>query len=212
MNRLVYDLGKRHNAPVRKTGTWTAKTWLASTVVAVERNACRLAVAGERLLARQVSSDVALAIRIPGAGFAALVRFSLPEIKPNVESSESLANPWIHAESAIPLLIDTLRSLSLQFSKLSAYAVGGANESVNVAEPYTRSLGHRNQLALRRILWREGILLRGQDLGGSCSKSLWLETATGRAIVRTDSGQVNEPRGSSGLEQSKISVDRYPSG
>jgi chemotaxis protein CheD len=192
MNCLVYNLHKRRNALTRRRGNWTANTWVASTIVPVERDTCRIAVAGERLLARHVSSDIALAICMPGRGFAALVRFSLPDRK-QAADGESFVNLWANAETAIPTLVDSLRTLSLEFGELSACAVGGASERANGAsesankdEHYIPSLGRRNEIALRRILWRQGILLRGQDLGGNCAKSLWLETATGRAIVRTD--------------------------
>jgi chemotaxis protein CheD len=41
-------------------------------------------------------------------------------------------------------------------------------------------VGKRNYLAMRRILWKSGLLLHGEVVGGSNSRTMRLEIATGR--------------------------------
>jgi chemotaxis receptor (MCP) glutamine deamidase CheD len=43
----------------------------------------------------------------------------------------------------------------------------------------------QNRLTAQRMLWREGVLPRGEDLGGSQARSIWLDASSGRLIVRT---------------------------
>jgi chemotaxis receptor (MCP) glutamine deamidase CheD len=170
MTNMGKSLSVRNSAPA---------LWATSRELVVGRDACRLAIAGERLVTRRVLSDIALAIHIPSAGFAALLRFSTAAYIDTGTTSpgSSSNNPWASADTAIALLLASIASLRLQSKEIFAYAVGAAGESPDAQE---------NQLALHRLLWKEGLPLRGEDLGGNRSRSLWFEAATGRAMVRVD--------------------------
>ena len=39
-------------------------------------------------------------------------------------------------------------------------------------------------MVLRKLLWKNGILLAAEDVGGSFSRTMWLETATGRTRLK----------------------------
>ncbi len=129
---------------------------------------------GCRLIARELRSSVAVAVHEPKIGLAALLHFSLPSSRGEARES----NPWLCADTAIPLLFAYLREIGAEHRGLAVYAAGGALDSAD---------GKRNVLALRRLLWREGVLLKGDDTGGSLSRSVWLEAASGRIIVRSRS-------------------------
>jgi chemotaxis protein CheD len=45
-------------------------------------------------------------------------------------------------------------------------------------------IGRRNYLALRKILWKAGVLIHGEQVGGTNSRTLRLEIATGTAWLR----------------------------
>ncbi len=148
------------------------------TEISVPPDDCRLSTdAGFRLITRRIQSDVAIAVHVPKLGLAALARFSLP----NSAISPAQMNPWMCADTAIPLLFGCLRSKGLTNEDLSVYAIGGAAG----AEDDFVSSGKSNVLAMQRLLWREGVLLKGEDTGGSASRSAWFDVTTGRIIVRT---------------------------
>lgn len=46
------------------------------------------------------------------------------------------------------------------------------------------NIGKRNHLALRKILWKAGVIVHAEDVGGSTSRTVRLEVATGRFFVR----------------------------
>ena len=46
------------------------------------------------------------------------------------------------------------------------------------------NIGKRNQLAMRKILWKAGVMLHGEEIGGTVSRTVKLEVATGRFWVR----------------------------
>ena len=46
------------------------------------------------------------------------------------------------------------------------------------------NIGRCNHLALRKILRRAGVMIHAEDIGGTTSRTLRLEIATGRLLVR----------------------------
>src|SRR5581483_7961869 len=128
----------------------------------VAADECRFTTDADcRLISRDLRSSVAVAVHAPKIGLAALLRFSRPDSE---EASET--NPWACADTAIPLFFAAVREMGVEYRDLSVYAAGGAFDTAE---------GKSNVLALRRLLWREGILLKGSDTGGNVSRSLWLE-------------------------------------
>ncbi len=50
-------------------------------------------------------------------------------------------------------------------------------------------IGKRNYLALRKILWKAGILLAGEAVGGSNARTVRLEIGSGRLWLQEGGGQ-----------------------
>jgi chemotaxis receptor (MCP) glutamine deamidase CheD len=112
-----------------------------------------------RLIARHLQSCIALIVHAPKIELAAMLRFSLP----------------VSAEIALTSFFERLRVSGAKSQDLDAYAVGGA------------TAGKGSLLTMRRVLWREGVLLKGEETGGSAARSVWFQPATGRLIVRSES-------------------------
>jgi len=165
--------------------------------ISVAANECRLARQGERLVARGVLSDVVVTIQVPAAGFAAMLRFSTPEER-NV-SRPRLEALWEFADEALDLLFQSIRSMNIPAEAVSVSAIGGAD-----LEAITFGRGKQLALAVQRSFWRHGVLLNGKDLGGSHSRLIWLETSSGRLIVRSKSPLLS-PVGEMQAFQSKAS-------
>ena len=53
----------------------------------------------------------------------------------------------------------------------------------------TFNIGKRNYVMLRKLFWRNGILIDGEDVGGSISRTLRLQMSTGRVTVKTRNGE-----------------------
>ncbi len=139
---------------------------------------CKFAAPGFRLITRDLTSCVALAVHIPVLEIAALLRFSLPD--PEICSSESSRSRWLYASSAIPLLFSRIEAHGVSREDVSVWAIGGAHAFSD--EP---GVGAQNVCALRRTLEQERITLQGEDLGGMLVRSLWFDPEGGRLIVRT---------------------------
>jgi chemotaxis protein CheD len=81
------------------------------------------------------------------------------------------------ADTGIPLLLEQVFGRGAVKRRLVVRAAGGAQmmDQQNVFE-----IGKRNYLALRKILWKSGILLHAEAVGGVRSRTVRLDTATGK--------------------------------
>ncbi|MGH9638853.1 MAG: hypothetical protein ACRD3Y_02230 [Bryobacteraceae bacterium] len=143
---------------------------------------CRLPAADQSapLVARDIRSSVALAVSVPGIGLAGLLRFAYPDSAADPALAEE--NPCLFADTGIAELLSRVRAYGALDRDLRLYGCGAAAlaERTQGAE-----WAKANELALKKILWREHLYLAGEDLGGDCARSLWLD-ASGRIIVRSE--------------------------
>ena len=47
------------------------------------------------------------------------------------------------------------------------------------------NIGKRNYLAVRKILWKAGVLVSAEDIGGNLSRTVRLEVSSGKFWLRT---------------------------
>jgi chemotaxis receptor (MCP) glutamine deamidase CheD len=138
------------------------------TEIVVGPDECRLAQSGEVLLARRVASDWAVAIHHPAAGTGVLMRFAR------------------QPDHAIRQALLVIRSLAGAVNDARhgwrAYVIGGAIASGDNA---AARLAQSSRLAIEASLWREGVLLKGDDTGGQRARSVYFDPTTGRLIVRS---------------------------
>jgi chemotaxis receptor (MCP) glutamine deamidase CheD len=166
-------------------------------VISVEANECRLARQGERLVAREVLADVVVAIQVPAANFAAMLRFSLPQ--ESSVSRQRLQALWDFADQALGLLFESIRSMDIPSEAVTVSAIGGAD-----LPGVTFGRGKQLALAIQRSFWKHGVVLNGNDLGGSQHRMVWLESSSGRLIVRSKSTALN-PAAEMQVQQTKAS-------
>jgi chemotaxis protein CheD len=44
-------------------------------------------------------------------------------------------------------------------------------------------IGARNHTALKKLLWKNNILLEAEDVGGTISRTVYLDLATGQTVI-----------------------------
>ena len=141
---------------------------------------CRVSNAAEAVLATYaLGSCIALAIHDPVAAVGGLLHFMLPESSLN--PAKAGENPFLFADTGIPLLFHAAYRLGADKRRLVVCAAGAAQL---MDEDGVFHIGRRNHLALRKILRKAGVMIDAEDIGGTTSRTLRLEIATGRLFVR----------------------------
>jgi chemotaxis protein CheD len=137
---------------------------------------CRTANRPEEVLATYaLGSCIGLALYDRQAMVGGLLHYMLPDSA--IDPARARHNPFMFADTGVPLLIERVCGQGANKRRLVARAAGGAN----VMDPNNVfDIGKRNYLALRKVLWKAGILLTAEACGGSHSRSVRLELDSGR--------------------------------
>jgi len=135
---------------------------------------------GDTLVTYALGSCMAVAIWDPVARVAGLLHYMLPDS--SIDAVKSRERPFMFADTGIPLLFRTAYDCGAEKRRLLVRVAGGAQV---VDDHGVFDIGRRNYLALRRILWRAGVLIHAEDVGGTVSRSVRLDVRTGAMWLRT---------------------------
>lgn len=141
-----------------------------------------MAVSGTRdatIATHAVGSCIAVCIFDPIATVAGMLHFLLPESAINPERAER--HPAVFADTGIPLLFQTAYGYGLVKQRVIVKLVGGAEMPQTSGAWF--NTGQRNLLAARNLLWRNGLLVAAQDVGGTDARTVHMSVADGRLQV-----------------------------
>jgi chemotaxis protein CheD len=126
-----------------------------------------------------IGSCIAVCVFDPVAQVAGMLHFLLPEA--SINSARALQQPATFADTGIPLLFQTAYGYGLIKSRAIVKLVGGAGLAQNSGAASTT--GRRNTLAARQILWRNGVFVSAEDVGGTDARTVHLAVADGRLRI-----------------------------
>lgn len=137
---------------------------------------------GARIVTFALGSCLGLTLYDPVARVGALLHVMLPDSSINQE--QALVRPAMFVDTGVPLLFHEAYRLGAVKQRIVVKVAGGA--SVNSGADMFE-IGKRNFVALRKVLWKNGVMIKAQDVGGICSRTLTLDVATGGVTLRIDS-------------------------
>lgn len=139
-----------------------------------------LAVAARRdvtITTHAVGSCIAVCVFDPVAQVSGMLHFLLPEARINLERART--HPAVFADTGIPLLFQNAYTHGLAKQRAIVKLIGGAD----MAASGTFGTGRRNLLAARNLLWRNGVFIAAEDVGGTEARTVHLSVETGRLLV-----------------------------
>jgi chemotaxis protein CheD len=131
------------------------------------------------LVTYALGSCIALMIYDPVARVGGLLHFMLPES--SLDRVIAQQKPFMFADTGIPLLFHSAYQLGAEKRRLQVAAAGGAQV---LDSEGTFNIGKRNHLAMRKILWKAGVMVHAEDVGGTASRTVRLEVASGKVLLR----------------------------
>jgi chemotaxis protein CheD len=134
---------------------------------------------GDVIVTHALGSCIAVCVFDPRAGVAGMLHFLLPESTINPDRARY--QPGVFADTGIPLLLDAASQYGLSKKRAIVTLVGGAEMTQQTGSSF--ATGRRNALAAKNVLWRAGVFVSGQEIGGSGARTLYLSVADGRMEV-----------------------------
>ena len=139
------------------------------------------------LITYALGSCIAVALYDPVAKVGGLLHYMLPDS--GLDRSKAAQNPFMFADTGIAQLLETAQARGAAPGRMVVRLAGGAQV---LDSQGTFQIGKRNYLAARKILWKAGILVASEAVGGEVSRTTRLEIASGRMWVREAAGADSE--------------------
>jgi chemotaxis protein CheD len=126
------------------------------------------------IVTHALGSCVAVCLWDPETKVSGMLHFLLPESTLNVE--RAARQPGTFADTGIPLLFQAAYKAGAAKERLCVNLLGGAAVA---AGPAGVDVGRRNALMAKKLLWQNGVLVKGEALGGTDTRTVILSAATG---------------------------------
>jgi len=140
--------------------------------------------ADDVIITYSLGSCIGLSIYDPIAKLGGMIHYMLPLAK--ISPEKAVAKPAMFADTGIPALLNRLFAMGASKSCLIIKAAGG---SQLMDQNKIFNIGERNFLVLRKILWKNNLLIKNSDVGGMLSRTVRFEIDTGRVTVKTSLGE-----------------------
>jgi chemotaxis protein CheD len=132
------------------------------------------------LVTYSLGSCLGLALHDPVAGVGGMIHCMLPLSSSDPERAR--VNPERFVDSGVSRLLQGLFDRGAKRRNLVA-KVAGMAAMMDLQQIF--NIGERNYTVLRKILWKNDILISGKEVGGTATRTLFLEISTGRTRIRS---------------------------
>jgi len=132
------------------------------------------------IITHALGSCLGITIHDPVAGVGGMLHVMLP--LSTIDPAKAAENPYMFVDTGVPRLFLECYKAGARKERLIVKVAGGACVHGNEEEDYFQ-IGKRNFTMLRKLLWKNGVLLKAQDVGGNHSRNMALEIGSGEVIV-----------------------------
>lgn len=140
----------------------------------------------DTIVTHALGSCLGLMVFDPAAKIGGLLHAMLPLSKINPQKAES--NPFMFVDTGVPALFKSLYQMGGQKSRMIVKAAGCGNP---LGKNQMFKIGERNYTVLKKLMWKNNILLETEDVGGTASRTVHFNIATGQTIISSN-GQKRE--------------------
>ncbi len=141
------------------------------------------AVKGDVLVTHALGSCLGVTIHDPAAHVGGLLHVMLPIS--TIDPKRGKENPYMFVDTGVPKLFIECYKAGARKERLHVNVAGGACTRCDEEEDYFQ-IGKRNFIMLKKLFWKNSVLLRAHDVGGRESRTLSLDIGSGEVAVTTN--------------------------
>lgn len=136
------------------------------------------AAGGDEIKTYALGSCVAVILYDKKRKIAGMIHIALPDSAVNTEKAKSL--PGYFVDTGLPALLKEFKNLGGN-RKSTVIKIAGGSSIMD--ENKTFDIGKRNAIAVKRFLWKQGLGVMKEDIGGKISRTVSINTDTGRVLL-----------------------------
>ncbi|MFH7320788.1 chemotaxis protein CheD [Desulfurivibrio sp. D14AmB] len=131
------------------------------------------------LITYSLGSCIGVAIWDPVAKVAGLLHYMLPDS--SLDKNKAQAKPFMFADTGIPLLFKETYKFGAVKTRLVVKVVGGSQIMDNSG---IFNIGKRNNAVLRKMFWKNNIMITKEDVGGSSNRTISIAVGNGLTTLK----------------------------
>jgi chemotaxis protein CheD len=135
----------------------------------------------DEIVTHALGSCLGVAVYDPQVPVGGILHVMLPEGRANRD--KAAANPYMFVDTGVPAFFRQLYDAGGVKSRMVVKVAGGAN--INNVHNDRFRIGKRNYVVLRKLLWKNSVLIDAEDTGGSSARTMYLDVGTGQVWVST---------------------------
>ncbi len=137
--------------------------------------------ADDVVVTHALGSCLGISIHDPVANVGGIFHVMLPNASVSPEKAEK--NPFMFVDTGTPIFFKEAYAAGAVKERLVVKVAGGA--ALGTGEDFF-AIGKRNFIVLRKLFWKNGIMIAGQDVGGNISRTMHLEIGSGRTWLQSN--------------------------
>jgi chemotaxis protein CheD len=140
----------------------------------------------DMLVTYSLGSCIGLSLHDPVAGVGGLLHAMMPVS--TADPAKAASHPAMYTDTGVSALLQAVFDLGATRRNIVAKVAGAASHMDGAG---LFRIGERNYMVLRKVLWKNEILIAAEVVGGSASRTMYLDMASGRTLVRSN-GSLDE--------------------
>ena len=134
----------------------------------------------ESIITYSLGSCIGVVIYDSVVRVGGILHYMLPES--SLDKDKAFARPYMFADSGIPRLFKSAYQMGAAKKRIKIYVAGGAEI---LDQKGFFNIGKRNYMALKKMFFKNKVIINKQDVGGNVNRTVRLEIATGDIYVKT---------------------------
>ncbi len=134
------------------------------------------------LITYSLGSCIGVTVYDPLARVGGMLHSMLPDS--DLDPAKAQKNPYMFADTGIPSLFKEAYKLGAKKQRMKVIVVGGSQV---LDQKGFFNIGKRNYMAVRKIFWKNNVMIDYEDIGGSSNRTLKLAVKNGRTWLKVSS-------------------------
>ncbi len=126
-----------------------------------------------------LGSCIGIAVYDPIVKVAGLLHYMLPES--SLDKTKAEKNPFMFADTGIPRLFKEAYKFGAKKQRMRVIVAGGAQI---LDQQGFFNIGKRNHMAMRKLFFKNNVMVEYEDVGGNCNRTVKIDVATGKVNLK----------------------------
>ncbi len=135
------------------------------------------------LITYALGSCLGVTVYDPVSHVGGLLHLMLPDS--SIDTAKAVQNPYMFVDTGVPELFLQCCKAGARRERIIVTAAGGSCTHGNENDDFFQ-IGKRNFVMLKKLLWKNSLLLKAYDVGGNASRTMSLDIDTGSVTLKSN--------------------------